>query len=198
MSVTQRAVLLWFIYVCIWLFFLARFFYFSHIYPPDSEDRFFVLPKEKSSDSEHLKMFKEVLLSSEALKPKLDRCLKVCHCFILRHACCIYQCIAVRSSRSQLITPLMGQSIFTLFASLAWAFHFLIKLLKKLSEQKKGHNNFSYLWKSQPDIPNSFREIVFEKAQKFKKMYELISVFATQQFCNFQWRLFPLLLLAKS
>lgn len=43
----------------------------------DSEDRFFVLPKEKSSDSEHLKMFKEVLLSSEALKPKLDRCLKV-------------------------------------------------------------------------------------------------------------------------
>ena len=198
MSVTQRAVLLWFIYVCIWLFFLARFFYFSHIYPPDSEDRFFVLPKEKSSDSEHLKMFKEVLLSSEALKPKLDRCLKVCHCFILRHACCIYRCIAVRSSRSQLITPLMGQSIFTLFASLAWAFHFLIKLLKKLSEQKKGHNNFSYLWKSQPDIPNSFREIVFEKAQKFKKMYELISVFATQQFCNFQWRLFPLLLLAKS
>ena len=167
MSVTQRAVLLWFIYVCIWLFFLARFFYFSHIYPPDSEDRFFVLPKEKSSDSEHLKMFKEVLLSSEALKPKLDRCLKVCHCFILRHACCIYRCIAVRSSRSQLITPLMGQSIFTLFASLAWAFHFLIKLLKKLSEQKKRHNNFSYLWKSQPDIPNSFREIVFEKAQKF-------------------------------
>ena len=64
-------------------FFLARFFYFSHIYPPDSEDRFFVLPKEKCSDSEHLKMFKEVLLSSEALKPKLDRCLKVCHCFVL-------------------------------------------------------------------------------------------------------------------
>ena len=110
MSVTQRAVLPWFIYVCIWLFFLARFFYFSHIYPPDSEDRFFVLPKEKSSDSEHLKMFKEVLLSSEALKPKLDRCLKVCHCFILRHACCMYGCIAVQSSRSQLITPFIGHS----------------------------------------------------------------------------------------
>ena len=138
MSVTQRAVLLWFIYVCIWLFFLARFFYFSHIYPPDSEDRFFVLPKEKCSDSEHLKMFKEVLLSSEALKPKLDRCLKVCHCFILRHACCIYGCIAVQSSRSQLITPFIGQSIFTLFASLAWAFHFLIKLLKNSPNRKKG------------------------------------------------------------
>ena len=138
MSVTQRAVLLWFIYVCIWLVFLARFFYFSHIYPPDSEDRFFVLPKEKSSDSEHLKMFKEVLLSSEALKPKLDRCLKVCHCFILRHACCMYGCIAVQSSRSQLITPFIGQSIFTLFASLAWAFHFLIKLLKNSPNRKKG------------------------------------------------------------
>ena len=84
MSVTQRAVLLWFIYVC--MFFFSKIFYFSHIYPPDSEDRFFVLPKEKCSDSEHLKMFKEVLLSSEALKPKLDRCLKVCHCFVLKHA----------------------------------------------------------------------------------------------------------------
>ena len=138
MSVTQRAVLLWFIYVCTWLFFLARFFYFSHIYPPDSEDRFFVLPKEKCSDSEHLKMFKEVLLSSEALKPKLDRCFKVCHCFILRHASCMYGCIVVQSSRSQLITPFIGQSIFTLFASLAWAFHFLIKLLKNSPNRKKG------------------------------------------------------------
>ena len=100
-------------------FFLARFFYFSHIYPPDSEDRFFVLPKEKCSDSKHLKMFKEVLLSSEALKPKLDRCLKVCHCFVLKHSRCMYRCIAVQSSRSQLITPFIGQSIFTLFASLA-------------------------------------------------------------------------------
>ena len=144
-------------------------------------------------------MFKEVLLSSEALKPKLDRCLKVCHCFVLKHARCMYRCIAVQTSGSQLITPFIGQSIFTLFASLAWAFHFLIKLLKKtLLTEKKGHNNFSYLWKFQPGIPNSFREIIFEKAQKFKKMYELINVFATQQFCNFQWRLFPLLLLAKS
>ena len=144
-------------------------------------------------------MFKEVLLSSEALKPKLDRCLKVCHCFVLKHARCMYRCIAVQTSGSQLITPFIGQSIFTLFASLAWAFHFLIKLSEKtLRTEKKGHNNFSYLWKFQLGIPNSFREIIFEKAQKFKKMYELINVFATQQFCNFQWQLFPLLLLAKS
>ena len=84
-------------------------------------------------------MFKEVLLSSEALKPKLDRCLKVCRCFVLKHAQCMYRCIAVQTSRSQLITPFIGQSIFTLFSSLAWAFHFLIKLLKKtLLTEKKG------------------------------------------------------------
>ena len=43
----------------------------------DSEDNFFVLSKEACSDCERLKVFKEVLVSSEALKPKLDRCLKV-------------------------------------------------------------------------------------------------------------------------
>ena len=43
----------------------------------DSEEKFFVLPKEACSDRERLMVFKEVLVSSEALKPKLDRCLKV-------------------------------------------------------------------------------------------------------------------------
>lgn len=43
----------------------------------DSEDKFFIMPQEKCSDCEQLKVFKEVLLSTEALKPKLDRCLKV-------------------------------------------------------------------------------------------------------------------------
>ena len=41
------------------------------------EENYFVMPKEKCSDCEGLEVFKEVLLSSEALKPKLDRCLKV-------------------------------------------------------------------------------------------------------------------------
>ena len=36
-----------------------------------------MMPKEKCSDCEQFKLYKEVLLSSEALKPKLDRCLKV-------------------------------------------------------------------------------------------------------------------------
>ena len=43
----------------------------------DSSEKFFVLPKEACSDCERLKVFKEVLVSSEALRPKLDRCLKV-------------------------------------------------------------------------------------------------------------------------
>lgn len=43
----------------------------------DSEEKCFVMPKEKCSDCEQFKLYKEVLLSSEALKPKLDRCLKV-------------------------------------------------------------------------------------------------------------------------
>ena len=49
----------------------------STVFPADSEENFFVIPKEKCSDCEQLKVFKEVLLSTEALKPKLDRCLKV-------------------------------------------------------------------------------------------------------------------------
>lgn len=41
------------------------------------EENYFVMPKEKCADCEPLEAFKEVLLSCEALKPKLDRCLKV-------------------------------------------------------------------------------------------------------------------------
>ena len=39
----------------------------------------------------------------------------------------------------------------------------------------KEHNNFSYLWKFEPDIPNSFEAIVFEKSQTLQRMYELIN-----------------------
>ena len=45
----------------------------------DSEEKFYVLPKE-CSNCERLNVYKEILTSSEALKAKLDRCLKVC-CF---------------------------------------------------------------------------------------------------------------------
>ena len=33
----------------------------------------------------------------------------------------------------------------------------------------KEQNNFSYLWKFEPDIPNSFGEILFEKPQIYKQ-----------------------------
>ena len=52
----------------------------------------------------------------------------------------------------------------------------------------KKHNNLSYLWKFEPDIPNSFAEILFEKLESLQRMYELISVFTTQQFRSF-WSL---------
>ena len=40
----------------------------------------------------------------------------------------------------------------------------------------KEHNNFSYLCKLEPGIPNSFGEILFEKPQNLQRMYELINV----------------------
>ena len=49
----------------------------------------------------------------------------------------------------------------------------------------KDHSIFSYLRKFEPDIPNTFGEILFEKSQTLQRMYELINVFATQQFRNY-------------
>ncbi|PFX29570.1 UBX domain-containing protein 6-like isoform X1 [Stylophora pistillata] len=43
----------------------------------DSEEKFFVLPKDECCDCERLNVYKEVLTSTQALKAKLDRCLKV-------------------------------------------------------------------------------------------------------------------------
>ena len=62
----------------------------------------------------------------------------------------------------------------------------------------KEHNNFSYLWKFEPDIQNSFGEILFKKPQVLQRMYELINVFATQQFRGFGLLKFPLLLIAQT
>ena len=41
----------------------------------------------------------------------------------------------------------------------------------------KGYNNFSYLWKFEPDIANSFGKIFFEKLENLQRMYELINLF---------------------
>ena len=65
-----------------------------------------------------------------------------------------------------------------------------------LNIEKK--NNFSHLCKFEPEKPNSFREILFEKSQYLQRMYELNDGFATQQFRSFKLLLFPLLLITKS
>ena len=49
----------------------------------------------------------------------------------------------------------------------------------------KEHNNFSYLWKFEPDRPNSFGEILFEKPQNLQRMYELINVLPPSNFAVF-------------
>ena len=68
------------------------------------------------------------------------------------------------------------ESLFTFFASLEYAHHYLIKRIKWNLWKLKEHNNFSYIWKFEPDVPNSFGEIVFEKPPNLQKMFELISV----------------------
>ena len=49
----------------------------------------------------------------------------------------------------------------------------------------KEHNNFSYLWKFEPDGPNSFGEILFEKPQNLQSMYELNNVLPPSNFAVF-------------
>ena len=55
-----------------------------------------------------------------------------------------------------------------------------LSLSDKANEMKfwilKEHNNFSYRWKSEPDIPNSFVEILFENPPNLQRMCELINV----------------------
>ena len=59
--------------------------------------------------------------------------------------------------------------------------------------------NFSYLWKFEPDVPNRFGEIPFEKPQNLQRMYRLINVLPPSKFAVFNCcYFFLLLLIAKS
>ena len=64
------------------------------------------------------------------------------------------------------------------FAPLAYAHHYLMRLIKQNLWILKEHNNFCYLWKFEPDVPKMFGEILFEKPQNLQRMYELINVLA--------------------
>ena len=61
----------------------------------------------------------------------------------------------------------------------------------------KEHNNFSYLWKFEPDIQDSYGEILFEKPQNLERIYELINVLPPINSTVFKFCYF-LLLIAKS
>ena len=54
----------------------------------------------------------------------------------------------------------------------------------------KEHNNFSYLWTFEPHIPNSLREIPFEKPQNLQRIYELINLLPTSNFAVFNPAIF--------
>ena len=85
------------------------------------------------------------------------------------------------------------------FASLAQVYHYLINLIKWNFWILKKHNSFGYLWKFEPNIPNSFGEIRFEKPQNLQRMYELIDVLPPRNFAVFvKLLLFSLLLMSKS
>ena len=55
--------------------------------------------------------------------------------------------------------------VLNIFASLTYAYYYLMNLRKKNLWILKEHKNFIYLWKFKPDIPNGFGEILFEKSQ---------------------------------
>lgn len=60
-----------------------------------------------------------------------------------------------------------------IFHSLAYSFHSLIKLLKYTFWISKEQNNFSYLWKCEPNILNRSGGIIFEKVKTLQRMYGL-------------------------
>ena len=57
-----------------------------------------------------------------------------------------------------------------------------MKLIKRNFWILKEHNNFSDLWKFEPDIPNTLGEILFENLQR---MWELINVLPPSNFAVF-------------
>ena len=55
----------------------------------------------------------------------------------------------------------IGESLFTLFASLTYAYHYLMTLIKQKLWILKGHNSLSFLWKFESNSSNGFGEILF-------------------------------------
>ena len=85
-----------------------------------------------------------------------------------------------------LISALIGESLFTLFASLTYAYQYLmISLIKWKRWILKGHNSFSYLWKVEPNTPNDFGEILFWKLEILQRMYGSLTFLPHSNFAIF-------------
>ena len=82
----------------------------------------------------------------------------------------------------QIWFKILSQIFVYIFASLAYAFHSLIKLIKLTLWISKEHNNFNCLCKFEADIPNNFEEINFEKLETLQRIYGLIFVLQPSNF----------------
>ena len=80
------------------------------------------------------------------------------------------------------------ESLLSSFASLGYAF---LSFSDQANPKIEKVNNFSYLLKFDPDIPNSLRGIIVYKLETLQRKYGLINGFATQQVRSSRWLLFP-------
>ena len=68
-----------------------------------------------------------------------------------------------------------GKFLFTLFASLAHAYHYLMKPIKLNIWILRERNSVSHLRNFHPGVPNSLEGIFFEKLLAFQRMFELMA-----------------------
>ena len=87
----------------------------------------------------------------------------------------------------QIWFKILSQIFVYIFASLAYVFRSLIKLIKLTLWISKEHNNFNCLCKFEADIPNNFGEINFEKLETLQRMYGLIFVLQPSNFEVSTW-----------
>ena len=81
----------------------------------------------------------------------------------------------------------IGESLFTIFASLAYAIQFLMKLQINQFWILKGDSMINSANEYEPDVLNTLCATRAWKLKILQTMYELISTFATHRFCSF-WK----------
>ena len=91
--------------------------------------------------------------------------------------------IIYHASRKRISRDLYRRIFVTLFASLTYAYHYLMTLIKYKLWILKGLNCFSYHWKFELNKPNGFG--LSSKNSTFSENVWLINFFATHQFRSF-------------